>query len=88
MIAWMITEFSLCIWIENKQADVGQNYCDFVLYTGQISIYKGGAAKIFKELDMIIIICWFKRMFMLIENIRNMRLLQCVRESTLVENTN
>jgi len=39
--------------------------CGWYCISGQFSIYKGGAAEIFKDLDMIMAIGQFKRMFML-----------------------
>ena len=48
MIAWMIAEFSLCDWIEDKQADVGRNYCELKCIFGNISISKGGTAEILR----------------------------------------
>jgi len=47
---------------------------------GHINIYKGGAAEIFKDLKMIMIICQFKRIFMLIEDLRILGPLQLVSE--------
>ena len=38
------------MWIEIKQAGVGQNFCDLNCILGQISIYKGSAAEIFKNI--------------------------------------
>ena len=38
------------MWIEIKQADVGRNYYDLNCILGQISIFKGGAAEIFKNI--------------------------------------
>jgi len=43
---------------------------------GHISIYKESAVKISWDLEMIMIIRWFTRMFILIENIRNLGPLQ------------
>jgi len=60
MIAWMIIDFGLYVWIENKLADISRNYCDLKCIFGHTSIYKGGAAEIFKDLEMIMIICRFK----------------------------
>ena len=47
-----------------------ETICGWYCISGQISIYKGDAAEIFKKLEIIMIICWFKRMFMIIEDIR------------------
>ena len=69
MIAWAIVDFGLHVWIENKQADVRQNYCGLNCIFGHINIYKGSAAEIFKDLEMIMIIYQFKRVFMIIEDL-------------------
>ena len=69
MIAWVMVDFDSHVWIENKQADVGQNYCALKCIFRHISIYKGSAAKIFKDLEIILIIYQFKRSLMLIEDL-------------------
>ena len=50
MIVWAIVDFDLHVWIENKYADVGRNYCALKCVFGHISILKGGAAEIFKNI--------------------------------------
>ena len=50
MIAWAIVDFDRHVWIENKQADVDRNYCALKCTFGHISIYKVGAAEIFKNI--------------------------------------
>ena len=50
MIRWAIIKFDLHVWSENKQADVGRNYCALKCILGHISIYKGGAVEIFKNI--------------------------------------
>ena len=50
MIAWVIVEFGFHMWIDIKWADIGWNYCDLNCILRQLSIYKGGAAEIFKNI--------------------------------------
>ena len=50
MTVWTIVDLDLYVWIENKQAGVGRNYCDVKCIFGHINIYKGDAAKIFKNI--------------------------------------
>ena len=69
MIAWAIIDFGLHVQIENKQADVGRNYCALNCIFGHNSIYKESAAAIFKDLKMIMIIYQFKRVFMIIKDL-------------------
>ena len=51
IIAWVIVESGLYVWIENKQAGVGRNYSDLKCIFEHISIYKKDAAKIFKNIE-------------------------------------
>ena len=46
---------------------LAETVCGWYCISGQFSIYKGGAAEIFKDVDMIMTIYQFKRMFMLKE---------------------
>ena len=59
VVAWVIINFGLHVWIEDKQADVGRNYCECKCVFGHFSIYKGGAAEKFKDLDMIMMFYLF-----------------------------
>ena len=59
-------------------AEIIMNYYDLKYIFGHINIYKEDATEIFKDLEMNMIICQFKWMFMLIENLRNLRPIQMV----------